>query len=96
MPPQHLAGGLAGFQIVCQFRRLRTCLDQRLHRGAIVSRFPVPTVFGAVKGGPYRRDFMLAVQFELRVVPQNLPNHFRVSMPRRPLQGRHLIVWRHF
>jgi hypothetical protein len=56
---------LAGFQIVGEFRCLRTRIEQRLHHASVVSSFPMPAVFGAVECAPQCGNAMLAVQFEL-------------------------------
>jgi hypothetical protein len=92
MPPEDIADRLAGFQIAGEFGRLRTRIQQRLHRGGMVSRLPVPAIFGAVERAPQCRDFMLAAQFELGMIPQKLPDHLRVSMPGRPLYRCHLVL----
>src|SRR5262252_7414309 len=90
MLPQQLADRLARFEMVGDCRRLGSRAEQRLHNGHVVSRVPMPAVFGAVERASQRSNAMRAVQLQLGLISKNLPNHLGVAVPRRPLQRRHV------
>src|SRR5260370_39851580 len=92
MSPEQIADRTARFQIVGHSWRLRSRTKQRLDRGLVVSCVPVPTVHRTVEGCAKGGDAMLAVEFKLWMMPQNLPDHLCVPMPGRPLQRRHVVL----
>ena len=46
---EEISHRFARFQILGDFGRLGSRIEQRLHRGHVISRLPVPTVFGTVE-----------------------------------------------
>ena len=73
--------------------KARTRVEQDFNRCGIIPVFPIPSVLRSVERPIQWRDLVIVIVIlDRRVISQDQPNQFGITVPRSPVQRRRMVL----